>query len=127
MQVGDVVSWERTFTEEDMRLFGRLSGDEGLHHIVPDDQGRLMVQGLLTATLPTKVGGDLNFIARQMTFQFHRPVFAGDTVQCEVTIVELEPTEQYTRLSCQWVCRNQYGKEVLTGQADGIVRVGTTE
>ncbi len=81
-----------------------------------------MVQGLPTATLPTKIGGDLNFIARQMIFQFLRPVFAGDTVQCEVTIVALEPTEQYIRLSCQWVCRNQYGKEVLTGQAEGIIR-----
>ena len=126
MQVGDVVSWQRTFTEEDVRLFGSLSGDEGVHHVTPDDQGRLMVQGLLTATLPTKIGGDLNFIARQMIFQFLRPVFAGDTVQCEVTIVELAPSEQYTRLSCQWICRNQYGKEVLTGQADGIVRGGTT-
>ena len=125
MQVGDVVSWQRTFTEEDVRLFGSLSGDEGVHHVTPDDQGRLMVQGLLTATLPTKIGGDMNFIARQMIFQFLRPVFAGDTVQCEVTIVGLEPTEQYTRLSCQWVCRNQHGKEVMTGRADGIVRVGT--
>ena len=126
MQVGDVVSWQRTFTEEDVRLFGRLSGDEGAHHVTPDDQGRLMVQGLLTTTLPTKIGGDINFIARQMTFQFLRPVFAADTVQCEVTIVGLEPAEQYTWLSCQWVCRNQHGKEVLTGQADGIIRVGTS-
>jgi 3-hydroxybutyryl-CoA dehydratase len=127
MQVGDVIAWQRTFTEEDVRLFGHLSGDEGVQHVTPDDQGRLMVQGLLTATLPTKIGGDMNFIARQMTFQFHRPVFAGDTVQCEVTIVGLEPAEQYTRLSCQWVCRNQYGKEVMTGQADGVVRGGITE
>ncbi len=124
MQVGDVVSWQRTFTEEDIRLFGSLSGDEGIHHVTPDDQGRLMVQGLLTATLPTKICGDINFIARQLTFQFLRPVFAGDTVLCDVTIVGLEPAEQYTRLSCQWVCRNQYGKEVMTGQADGIIRVG---
>ncbi len=126
MQVGDVISWQRTFTEDDIRLFGRLSGDEGVHHVTPDEQGRLMVQGLLTATLPTKIGGDINFIARQMTFQFLRPVFAGDTVQCEVTIVGLDPAEQYTRLSCQWVCRNQHGKEVLTGQADGIIRVGAS-
>lgn len=63
MKDGDVFSWERTFNEEDIRLFGRLSGDEGEHHVRPDRQGRLMVQGLLTATLPTKIGGDLNFIA----------------------------------------------------------------
>lgn len=122
MQVGDVFSWERTFTEQDIQLFGELSGDKGLHHITPDEKGRLMAHGLLTATLPTRIGGDLNFIAREMTFQFHRPVFAGDTVRCEVTVFELEQTEQYTRMSSRWVCRNQHGKEVLTGQAHGIIR-----
>src|SRR5712691_12526440 len=102
MQVGDTLSWTRTFTEEDIRLFATLSGDEGEHHLQPDTQGRLMAHGLLTATLPTKIGGDLNFIAREMTFQFHRPVFVGDTVQCDVTITALEPAEQTTRMSAQW-------------------------
>ena len=47
-----------------------------------------MVHGLLTATLPTKIGGDLNLIANEMIFRFHRPVFAGDTIRCEVTLTE---------------------------------------
>ena len=51
-----------------------------------------MVHGLLTATIPTKIGGDMNFIAREMKFQFYRPVFAGDTIGCEVTVVKLEPS-----------------------------------
>ena len=122
MQVGDVRVWERTFTEEDIRLFARFSGDEGEHHLEPDEQGRLMVHGLLTATLPTKIGGDMNFIAREMVFRFLRPVFAGDTVRCETTIVELQTTETYTQLSVKWVCRNQLGKEVMTGQAEGVIR-----
>lgn len=122
MQVGDINSWERTFTEEDIRLFGKVSGDEGVHHVTPDEQGRLMAQGLLTATLPTKIGGDLNFIARELNFQFHRPVFAGDTVRCDVTITELEQAEGYMRMSVEWVCRNQHGKEVLTGQGRGVIR-----
>ena len=122
MQVGDVNSWERTFTEDDIRLFGKVSGDEGVHHVTPDEQGRLMAQGLLTATLPTKIGGDLNFIARELNFQFHRPVFAGDTVRCEVRITELEQAEGHIRMSVEWVCRNQHGKEVLTGQGRGVIR-----
>lgn len=65
MQIGDVISWQRTFTDEDIRLFAKLSGDEGEHHLVADEHGRLMAHGLLTATLPTKIGGDLNFIARE--------------------------------------------------------------
>jgi len=31
MQVGDTTSWERTFTVEDVLLFGQLSGDQGIH------------------------------------------------------------------------------------------------
>jgi len=122
MQVGDVITWQRTFTEEDIRLFAKFSGDEGEHHLVPDEQGRLMAHGLLTATLPTKIGGDLNFIARELTFQFHRPVFAGDTILCEVELVELEPVEQYTRVLSRWVCRKQHGKDVMTGEARGVIR-----
>ena len=127
MQIGDVVSWQRTFTEEDIRLFAKFSGDEGEHHLVPDEQGRLMAHGLLTATLPTKIGGDLNFIAREMTFQFHRPVFAGDTISCDVVLVEMKPEEQFISVVSNWVCRNQHAKEVMTGKARGVIRVKIEE
>ncbi len=123
MQIGEVVSWQRTFTEEDIRLFAKFSGDEGEHHLVPDEQGRLMAHGLLTATLPTKIGGDLNFIARELTFQFYRPVFAGDTISCEVELAEMEPEGQVLRVVSKWICRNQHGKEVMTGHARGVIRV----
>ena len=124
MRIGDVISWQRTFTEEDIRLFARFSGDEGEHHLVPDEKGRIMAHGLLTATLPTKIGGDMNFIAREMTFQFHRPVFAGDTIECEVTLTEREPAENFINIASTFVCRNQAGKQVLSGVARGIVRTG---
>ena len=76
---------------------------------------------LLTATLPTKIGGDMNFIARELCFQFLRPVFAGDTITCDVTITELHEEERFTCQSSTWVCRNQHGKEVMTGHAHGII------
>jgi acyl dehydratase len=122
MQLGDVISWQRTFTEQEIRDFARLSGDQGEHHLVPDEQGRLMAHGLLTATLPTKVGGDMNFIARHMTFEFHRPVFAGDTIQCEVKLVEFASGDLYTAVVADFVCRNQSGKDVMTGQARGVIK-----
>jgi 3-hydroxybutyryl-CoA dehydratase len=122
MKIGDIASWERKFTEEDIQLFNSISGDQGVHHVVPDEQGRLMVHGLLTATIPTKIGGDMNFVAREMKFQFHRPVFSGDTIRCECTIVELKAAEQYTNVRTDFVCRNQQGKEVMTGYAVGVIR-----
>jgi 3-hydroxybutyryl-CoA dehydratase len=122
MRIGDTISWQRTFSEDDIRLFNKMSGDEGTHHVTPDEKGRLMVHGLLTATIPTKIGGDMNFIAREMKFQFFRPVFAGDTIDCEVTIVQLEPAPEYTNVHTEFVCRNQLGKEVMTGHALGVIR-----
>ncbi len=124
MQVGDVIAWERTFTEQDIRAFGELSGDRGLHHVEPDAEGRLMAQGLLTATLPTKIGGDINFIARELNFEFYRPVYAGDTIRCQVMITLLEESEHeaYTNMHCKWVCRNQDEKDVMSGRASGIIR-----
>jgi 3-hydroxybutyryl-CoA dehydratase len=122
VKVGDVKSWARTFTAADIELFNRVSGDQGVQHVTPDEQGRLMVHGLLTATIPTKLGGDMNFISREMLFQFHRPVFAGDTIHCEVTIVEFAPSDLYDKLKVEFDCRNQNGKQVMTGHAVGVVR-----
>jgi 3-hydroxybutyryl-CoA dehydratase len=122
VKIGDVKTWSRTFTAEDIYLFNQVSGDQGVHHVAPDEQGRLMVHGLLTATIPTKLGGDMNFISREMLFQFHRPAFAGDTIRCDVTIVEFEPAEQYDKLRVEFVCQNQHGKQVMTGHAIGVVR-----
>ena len=124
MEIGDIISWQRTFSETDIRAFTELSGDAGEHHLQPDAQGRLMAHGLLTATIPTKIGGDMNFIAREMTFQFFRPVFSGDTISCDVTVAELEAAEELTKILTTFVCSNQHGKEVMTGTARGVIRAG---
>jgi acyl dehydratase len=120
---GQRITWQRTFTENDVRQFAELSGDRGAHHVEPGADGRVMVQGLLTATLPTKIGGDLSFMAREMTFEFLRPVFAGDTVSVEVLVlgVEVEGPRQWARIEA--VCRNQAGKQVLVARVRGFVSV----
>jgi len=121
LEVGDRLSWTRTFTTDDVELFGRVSGDRGVHHVQPDAQGRLMVQGLLTATLPTKLGGDLNYLAREMLFEFLRPVFSGDTIDCVVTVSRVEKQPGRTYLEFEIVCTNQAGKVVLRASTKGVV------
>ena len=121
MNVGDVFTWKRTFAKEDIRQFGRLSGDEGIHHVQTDKQGRLMAQGLFTATLPTKIGGDLNFVVREMTFSFLRPVYANDTIECQVTIVDLHEERGLVNVASNWICLDQRGKEVMKGHTVGII------
>lgn len=122
LKVGDIISFERTFTAETVQLFTKISGDEGIHHLSPDEQGRFVVQGLLTATLPTKVGGDHNVLARNMNFEFLRPVFTGDTIICEVKIEKYKRTEnKRTAISASFICENQEEKEVLKGSFSGVI------
>lgn len=68
LEKGETITFERRFTKKDVDLFSTVSGDEGVHHQTPDEVGRFVVQGLLTATLPTKVGGDYDVLARTMIF-----------------------------------------------------------
>ena len=123
LEPGRKASYQRTFTLEDVRRFSELSGDKGIHHVEADLHGRIMVQGLLTATLPTKLGGDMNYIAHHIVFDFARPVFAGDTITCEGTIEKVEPTEGRLNVSLSFTCRNQEGEEVLRGTTRGIIRL----
>ena len=122
LAAGQKWTYERTFTLGDVSAFAEVSGDRGVHHLVPDSRGRIMVQGLLTATLPTKLGGDLNYIARKMTFEFLRPVFVGDTITCESTAVKVGESEDRFDVSLTVACTNQEGKVVLRGEVEGIIR-----
>ncbi|QAS54425.1 hotdog domain-containing protein [Halobacillus litoralis] len=122
LDVGDVISFERSFTKDDVELFTKVSMDEGDHHLTPDDQGRLVIQGLLTATLPTKIGGENNVLARHMDFEFLRPVFTGDTILCEVTITELNRKDNHKKaISASFLCTNQKQKSVLKGNFSGVI------
>jgi len=122
LKVGDIITFERTFTVRDVELFTEISGDEGIHHRAPDEQGRLVIQGLLTATLPTKVGGDHNVLARNMNFEFLRPVFTGDSIICNVTIEQYHRKENNrTAIVASFLCKNQDEKEVLKGEYSGVI------
>ena len=121
LKVGDELTAQRTFTADDVIGFGRLSGDRGRHHLVLDAKGRLMVHGLHTATLATEIGGRIDFVAKEMVFEFQRPVFAGDTITCTCTVVSLTQEEGRRALEVKVACVNQHGKEVLLGRSSGVV------
>lgn len=77
---------------------------------------------MLTATLPTKIGGDHSVLARKMTFEFLRPVFTTDTICCEVTIEQFEKQGERTLITASFTCQNQNEKEVLKGNFSGIIK-----
>ena len=122
VKIGEIIRFQRTFTKEDVDIFTKVSKDEGEHHTNPDELGRFVVQGLLTATLPTKIGGDYNVLARTMNFEFLRPVFTGDTIDCVVTIERFEKKENNrTAIMASFICTNHNEKQVLNGNFSGVI------
>ncbi|WP_247000944.1 MaoC/PaaZ C-terminal domain-containing protein [Halosolutus gelatinilyticus] len=124
---GDEYTYERTFDPEDVRAFGELSGDQQAIHTDPDEDGRLIVQGLLTATLPTKIGGDMSYIARIVELEFYRPVFTGETIACTMVVESVAETDDRYEVECSGICTNEADEVVMDGTFDGIVRKDGTD
>jgi 3-hydroxybutyryl-CoA dehydratase len=118
---GDVFHYEKTFTKEDVLSFSILSEDEGSHHLKEDEKGRLMVQGLLTATLPARVGADLHFVGRELAFEFLEPVYSGDTLRCEARVTRVERHSRKCHVMWEAECYNQDNHRVLIARSHGVI------
>ena len=121
LEEGATHTVERTFTTGEVRQFAELSGDTQPRHTEPDSSGRLLVHGLLTATLPTQVGGELDVLARTMTFEFERPVYTDEQITCTWTTESVEVRDDRYVLEARVVCENEDDTVVLTGSVEGIV------
>jgi acyl dehydratase len=124
-QEGDVHVVERTFTAADVGDFADVSRDTQAIHTERDPP---MVHGLLTATLPTAVGGELGVLARTMEFEFLTPVYAGDTVRCELTVERVETRPDRYELAAAVDCRRTASGPadadpgpVLRGRVEGLI------
>ncbi len=117
---GDTFSYSRTFTKAEFDAFAELSRDEGEHHFESDD-GRVMVHGLLTATLPTKIGSDLNYVAQQMAFTFVKPVYTDEKISCRLTADRVDERETHVELDATGQCTNEAGEVVLTFETTGVI------
>ncbi|WP_408958555.1 dehydratase [Natrinema sp. 74] len=118
---GDEYTVARTFDHEDVRAFGELSGDQQPIHTELDEGGRLIAQGLLTATLPTEIGGKLNYIARNMAFEFLQPVYTGERISCTCRLEAVTERDDRYEVESSAVCTNEDGEDVLRAEIDGIV------
>lgn len=118
---GNTVTYDRTFSVEEVQQYAELPGDDQPRHTEPDEDGQVMVQGLFTATMPTKLGGDREVLAPRMNFEFINPVYTGDHITCFATydeVVKLKARDAFRR---DVVCRNDDGETVLKATIDGII------
>lgn len=95
IQVGDRFRVVRTFGEQDALDFAEVSRDYNPVHFddrfatVKNFKGRIC-HGLLVGSLLTEIGGQLGWLATEMSFKFKKPVYVGDTVTCELTITQMD-------------------------------------
>lgn len=115
-------SYSRRISAEDVRDFARASHDFNIYHKKEDENGRVVAHGLLVASLITKIGGDLNFLARTMRFDFQKPTYSGDTLTCVAVLDSV--VEQRERMKCRLAfnIRNQDDEVVAVGETSGMIR-----
>lgn len=118
---GRTRTFERTFTVDDVQQFADLSGDAQPRHTEPDDDGRVMVQGLLTATMPTKLGGDNEVLARTMEFEFRQPVYTGEPITCRSTYETVVERDDRYEFTSRVECENADGELVLRATIEGLI------
>jgi 3-hydroxybutyryl-CoA dehydratase len=123
LRPGDSFSVTRTFTEPEMVAFADLSRDYNPVHFderfaaAKKFRGRIC-HGLQVASLVTEVGGPIGWLATEMNFRFKRPVYFGDTIECCLTITEID---ERNRAKAQAVLRNQQNEIVIEAALGGVV------
>ena len=121
--MGRVATLVRTFTADDVEGFARLSGDRNPLHFDAEFAaatrvGRLVVHGGLTTGLfNALVAMDLpgpGSVFLHQEWDYPAPMYIGDTVTAEATVIEARADKPITRLRC--VARRSDGTEVLRGE-----------
>jgi 3-hydroxybutyryl-CoA dehydratase len=123
LKAGDSFAVSRTFTEQDTIAFAEISRDYNPVHF--DDRfanaknfrGRIC-HGLLVASMVTEIGGQIGWLASGMNFRFKRPVYFGDTIECSLTITELDDRN---RAKAEALFKNQHNETVIEAHITGII------
>jgi 3-hydroxybutyryl-CoA dehydratase len=124
LQAGDKASRSLTISDETIRAFAEVTGDNNPLHL--DDEyaagsrfGRrvahgMIAAGLISATLANDLPGPGTVYLNQ-TLKFKLPVYPGDTVTATVEVLKVRDDKPIVTLST--VCTNQEDKVVLEGEA----------
>ena len=120
---GDRFTITRSFTVEDIASFASLSRDYNPIHC-DSEYAELkgmrapIAHGLLTGSLITEIGGQIGWLAASMTFQFKRPVYAGETLTCEWIIRAID---EKGRAKAEITVINESGVTVLIAETTGVL------
>ncbi len=114
LKQGDSFTYTRRFTREETMAFGDLTRDYNPVHYDSrwtDEKGfkGLICHGLLIGGMICEFGGQVGWLATGMNFKFLGPVYFNDTIQCRVTITQIQ---EKGRAEAEAVFVNQEGKKI---------------
>ncbi len=123
LNIGDVFSITRKFKEEDTTSFADITRDYNPVHF--DDRfaevkglDNRICHGLLVAGIITEIGGQIGCLASEMSFDFKKPVYFGDSIECSLTITDLDD-KGWIDAKAEYI--NQKGTVVIEGLLKGII------
>jgi len=121
LKEGDSFSYTREFTKEETGSFGDITRDYNPVHYDTrwtDQKGYkgLICHGLLVGSMICEFGGQVGWLATGMSFNYIKPVYFGDAVNCAVTIKKIE---ENGRAEAEAVFTNQDGEQVCYAQLSG--------
>lgn len=124
LQAGMRASISRQISESDLASFAALSGDTNPLHFSEEYAartrfGRRIAHGMLSAALisgvlGTKLPGP-GCIYLSQSLRFLAPVYIGETITAQVTVVSVREDKPIATLATR--CVKEDGTEVLDGQA----------
>ena len=123
LQVGDTFRTSRTFTEDDVLRFARISRDYNPVHFdarfaKAKNFSAPICHGLLVASLATEIGGQIGWLASAMNFRFKGPVYVGETITCTWVMTAID---QKGRAKASVTTTKEDGATVIEAEISGIV------
>jgi len=129
-QIGQHVTFTKTFTEDDLRRFIEITGDVNPLHV--DDEfaagtpfGRRVLHGMLTASIFSTMVGMLlpgtGAIYRSQTIRFLLPVHLDETVTAHFVVRSVDRAKHRLEID-SWI-ENEAGERVIEGTCEaGLLR-----
>lgn len=124
IELGQSAYLTRTLSRADIDLFAAMSGDVNPAHMDEEFAKRNIFHGiiahgmwggaLISAVLGTELPGPGTIYVEQ-ALRFRRPLFLGDTVTIQVTVMGKVLKSGRVQLDC--AVRNQHGRIVIEGSA----------
>ena len=123
LQVGDSFRISRTFTDDEVMCFAKISRDYNpVHFDARFANARKfsapICHGLLVASLATEIGGQIGWLASIMNFRFKGPVYVGETITCSWIMTTID---QNGRAKASVTITKEDGVTVIEAEISGVV------